>query len=107
MAARTRNTWHFRADGRWWKLVYATPPNRLWGQCDYGARTIYVEPRAQDELVLGTLVHEAAHAELPELSEEAIERLEEAIGKLLWSQGYRKSAQPTLLKAQDYNQQGS
>ena len=49
-----------------------------------------VDPRLRGKRELVVWIHEAAHAERPDLPEEAIERLAENTGRLLWRLGYHR-----------------
>ena len=51
---------------------------------------IEVDPRQSEREYLLTLVHEWLHCALPRLSERSIIRLEQSLGGMLWSRGYRK-----------------
>ena len=51
---------------------------------------IEIDPRQSEREYLLTLVHEWMHCALPRLSERSIIRLEQSLGGMLWSQGYRK-----------------
>ena len=51
---------------------------------------IEIDPRQSEREYLLTLVHEWLHCALPRLSERSIIRLEQSLGGMLWSRGYRK-----------------
>jgi hypothetical protein len=51
---------------------------------------IEIDPRQSGREYLLTLVHEWLHCALPRLSERSIIRLEQSLGGMLWSRGYRK-----------------
>ena len=51
---------------------------------------IEIDPRQSEREDLLTLVHEWLHCALPRLSERSIIRLEQSLGGMLWSRGYRK-----------------
>jgi len=46
------------------------------GMCDFDAKTIYLRPGTE---LPATLIHEVAHATFPDLDEDAICALEEAV----------------------------
>src|SRR5437868_2081925 len=61
-----------------WKLVLGRPPeNRCDGLCVYDTRTLYVRPNCQD--IWATTIHETLHAALPDLREECVMEVEEAL----------------------------
>ena len=53
---------------------------------------IEIDPRQSQREYLLTLVHEWLHCALPRLSERSIIRLEQSLGNMLWSRGYRKKS---------------
>lgn len=63
-----------------------------WGECDHPA-TPGKEIRISNELagfdLLETLIHEAVHGALWDLSEEAVDEASHSIAILLWRLGYR------------------
>jgi hypothetical protein len=80
---------NIRIRGRWWVIKRAAPPKkgeakgvgRTDGLCDYETRTIYVNPRSEEQRA--TLLHEVLHAALPDLDEDAIRETEEALENAL------------------------
>ena len=59
---------------------------------DDGGRALYVDKRLTGKRRLVVLIHEALHAENPELPEDVVERSGESIGRFLWRLGYRAEA---------------
>ena len=69
---------------------YTLDRSDLDGSCEVpGIREIWVRPALRGQAELTTLLHEAAHAEMPTASEETVERLGRNIGRFLWRIGYR------------------
>ena len=68
--------------GRKWTVIFRPVPCEpsLYGICDYDTRTIHVHPKMEPK---GTLIHEVLHACLPDLSESAVNEVEDAITKAL------------------------
>lgn len=65
--------------GKTWRIALARPPrNDCEGLCVWETRMIYIRPRAKCPPVR-VAVHEILHAALPDLREEAIEEVEEAL----------------------------
>ena len=63
--------------GEKWRIVIARPPQNFCDAlCCYNERTIYIRPTAD---LTRCVVHEILHAACPDLSEEAVEELEDAI----------------------------
>lgn len=52
-------------------------------------RILYVDERLTGKRRLTVLIHEALHAENPELPEDVVERSGESLGRFLWRLGYR------------------
>lgn len=50
-----------------------------WGQVDYGKREITLHSKLRGHQLVATLIHELCHAACPDLSEDAIERLEASV----------------------------
>jgi len=62
---------------------------QLWGQWRSGH--IRIDPRLQGVDYLDTLIHEAMHEFLPYLSEVETEEKANALARLLYRQGYRRT----------------
>ncbi len=62
-----------------------------WGQAwQDGSLLIEVEPSQREEKLMRVIVHEALHVCYPKLSEFAVDRAANKIGRLLWKTGYRR-----------------
>lgn len=57
---------------------------RFSGAVSYAHRTLVVDAGLEGRELIGTLVHEAIHAEEPDLSEATVRRLERAVVSLVW-----------------------
>ena len=69
---------------------YTLDRTDLDGSCEVsGIKEIWVRPTLRGLAELTTLLHEAAHAEMPTASEETVERLGRNVGRFLWRLGYR------------------
>lgn len=64
---------------RWYLSISRPPINGCDGLCCYDEKTIYVRPNSGDKR--GATIHEILHASLPDIEEEAICEIEEAICK--------------------------
>ena len=66
-----------RIRGRWWKIIVGrcNGMGKAEGFCVYDERTIYLKPGTD---LPSTLLHEVAHAALPDINEDAVEELESA-----------------------------
>lgn len=66
-----------RIRGKWWKIIVGScnGMGKAEGFCVYDERTIYLKPGTD---LPSTLLHEVAHAALPDINEDAIEELEAA-----------------------------
>lgn len=51
---------------------------------------IEIDPRLDSEEYLTVLIHELLHMAQPELTEEAVTRVSEMLGKGVWQQGFRR-----------------
>ena len=71
----------FKLDGHWWRVRVQRPPDRetLDGQCDYGARTIYLHPKAVRSDLLGIVAHEVIHATIAPTDESHVLEAERLI----------------------------
>jgi len=54
---------------------------------------IEIDPRLNPKTYFSTLIHEALHVALPNLSEHQVKKSEKIILDILWSQNYRKVKQ--------------
>lgn len=67
--------------GQTWRIVIGRPPaNKCDALCCFDHNTIYIRKSAER---IPCIVHEVLHASLPDLAEEAIEEIEDAIVKAL------------------------
>ena len=85
--ARPPKTYRFR--GERLRFIRERPDPDSFGECEPpGApnRTIRVAPALDAETMLGTLIHEGTHACQPDLSEDAVESIEESLTALIWGE---------------------
>lgn len=74
---RRKNSTRVRIRGKWWRVVYGRAPKyKVVGMCDYASRTLYITRRGEP---YSTAIHEALHAALPDLDEDAILATELAV----------------------------
>ena len=74
---------------QWWVVRReAFDGDEEYGHADFENRIIYISPGLKVEEVRDTLIHEVAHVCLPDLSEEAVRRLERQLGKALNKFGF-------------------
>lgn len=62
----------------------------LLGLAIYGKREILIARGLRGRKALEVSVHEAAHAAVPDLAEEAADALGDAVSRVLWRQGWRR-----------------
>ena len=62
-----------------------------YGAATISANLIELDPRMSERRRLTILVHEALHLAKWEMSEREVTRIAPKIGKVLWSQGYRRT----------------
>jgi len=75
--------------------LYTLSRADLGGYCednepDKSPLEIWVNPRARGRVELEFFIHEALHAEFPQMGENAVQAAGEDIGAWLWQNGYRK-----------------
>lgn len=71
---------------RTWDVRFATRgelPRGWLGSCDHAARLILIRRSLDADGRRATAIHEALHAALPDLDEDAIQRAEEAVCDVL------------------------
>lgn len=72
---------------RTWTVRRARLPQnqheRNWGRCEHSQRLILIHAHLSDEDFISTLIHEVAHACLPDLDESPILRLEWSVREAL------------------------
>ncbi len=59
------------------------------GFCSYEEREIAIASSLRPRRKAATLFHEMLHAVAPELDEHVVRRVEDALGRVLWRQGWR------------------
>jgi len=79
-----------RFRGKWFKVVEKRLPLCVDGLCHFEDRLIEIDPSQEDRERLETLIHEALHACIQDLSEDAVEATGYSISNLLWADGWRK-----------------
>ena len=62
---------------------------KLMGFCAFSRKIIVLDAGLSPKALASTFLHEAIHATAPELGEPIVLRLEDAIGRILWRQGWR------------------
>jgi len=88
-------------NGRKWRirLVPAREMPRGWmGDCDHPpgpTPTIRVKRSLPSQRMAEVIAHEVLHAALPQLSEEAVTDAAAAIGRAIYSLGWRRKALPS------------
>ena len=73
-----------------WKIIRAALRG-IYGDCDYGTRTIRIHAGLRGVDLLDTLIHELIHARWPDLHEEAVVDFSETLSGLLDAEGFRHS----------------
>jgi len=68
-------------EGKQWEIGYGDPEKNNDGICDYGKRRITIAKSGRVRSFVNVLAHEAIHARLPDLSEEAVESTAYIIAK--------------------------
>src|SRR6266404_7329693 len=67
-----------RIRGEYWKLLWERPPhNNCDGVCVNEIRTIYIRPTCPEPIP--TVIHEVLHACLPDVTEEVVCEVEDAL----------------------------
>ena len=72
---------------RWRVMRKRLPQNQhetTSGACDWAKRTITIHTPVPAKELLATLVHESIHATAPDLTEAAVERIEESVVAAVW-----------------------
>lgn len=88
MAGRRRSRTVY-IGGQRWKLRLARLRN-IYGDCNYGTRTIRIDDRLTGTDYLDTLLHELIHARWPDLSEEAVVEFAGILTTILEQEGFRR-----------------
>lgn len=71
-----------------WKIIRATLRG-IFGDCDYGTRTIRIHKGLRGIDLLDTLIHELIHARWPDLHEDAVVEFSETLSGVLDAEGIR------------------
>ena len=71
-----------------WKIIRATLRG-IYGDCDYGTRTIRIHGGLRGVDLLDTLTHELIHARWPDLHEDAVREFSETLSGVLDAEGFR------------------
>lgn len=107
MNLKYRRRLRFKVRGKLWNMIFCPhkqvqklyPPKVrkvggiLFGQTQYGEKLCIVSDDLNPQLKLDTTIHEALHAELPDLCEETVSEVSTELAELLWEVGYRKVEQ--------------
>lgn len=56
---------------------------------DVPEHTIWINPRTKGRTRLDTMIHEALHAQFPDMDESAVADAGTALANMLWGEGYR------------------
>jgi len=76
--------------GKRFKVTFKAPKNKNHvGICDYEAKEITVSPKIEGVDRLDCIIHEAIHACLSDISDDAVNESSTCIAKLLWKLGYK------------------
>lgn len=70
-----------------WKITRATLRG-IYGDCDYGTRTIRIHAKLRGVDLLDTLIHEIIHARWPDLHEDAVVEFSETLSGVLDAEGF-------------------
>lgn len=65
-------------------------PKGVFGECDIDGRRLTIRPDLHGRPHLDTVLHEALHACLEDVSEESITETAESVTEFLWKLGYRR-----------------
>jgi hypothetical protein len=77
--------------GAEYKFFFRAPKNRKHlGTCDIDSKEIEIKPGLSEADCLDCFIHEALHACMPDITDEAIDETATSIAKLLIKLGYRK-----------------
>lgn len=71
-----------------WLVDPSTMPDDHLGLCDYSRRTVEIAAGMAHEQTMDTLTHELIHASCRDLAEDAVLRIESAIGRGLRKAGW-------------------
>ena len=85
---------------RWRITREPIPCGKLLGLCDWHRRTIVIHNTVSGLQLFGTLIHEATHATAPDLSEEAVERIEASVTAALLP--YLRELAEEILDSEDF-----
>jgi len=55
----------------------------LYGEVDYGAKRIYLNPTITGDVLVETTIHEFLHARFPEWDEDAVNTCAQQLGRML------------------------
>lgn len=73
------------------KIFFRSPKNRNHlGTCDIGKKEIEIKPTLEGEEELDCLIHEALHACLPDIDDDAVDDTATSIAKFLVRLGYER-----------------
>lgn len=81
---------HHKLRGKRWKVIECPRDAEWHGMTVFGEKTIYIAENLADKIRLETLIHEALHACIPDLGEDAVSESAEGIAKLLWDDSWRR-----------------
>ena len=75
--------------GKKYKIFFRPPKNMNHiGPCDFGTREIEIKPSLKGKEKLDCIIHEALHACLPDLDDDAVNETGIAVSGLLFKLGY-------------------
>lgn len=62
---------------------------KAYGQAFPDRKLIEIDPRQRPKQYLSTLLHEAIHVSMPDLSEAKVKKLERELRDVIWNHNYR------------------
>lgn len=71
------------------RFAYKRNPG-VWGLAFPKEYRIEIDPYLTDQTLIDIAIHETAHVVVPDLDEEAVDRLGRACADVLWRMGFRK-----------------
>jgi hypothetical protein len=87
---RLNETIKTQLGGTEWHVVHTGDLPDSWGMCYFEEKMILLNTKVKPKRALNTVIHEAAHAICPWMTEHAVNSLGDEMSELLWKLGYRK-----------------
>ena len=80
--------------GKRYGINFRSPRNKGHiGICDYENKEIKISPKITGVEKLDCIIHEALHACMPDLSDDAVNESATCMAKLLWKLGYNQKGE--------------